>query len=467
MLNLLFKPHRAALHSGTVDEQKLFAMLKVIPNADVAKARPPLAFALVIDTSGSMREFADQEQAVSMIQSQGVLTYEQTTGDGSSHAAHLNLPTKLEQAIRAAHAFIADSRLKPEDQISLIHFDDNAKSLLRLSPLLEKEAIIRAINSLPMYSGGTHIAKGLNCAERELSSVPSTLAKRVLLLTDGQTFDEPKCRPMAGRLAEANAPIIAIGVGVEYNEDLLRDLADLSRGRPYHLAKMEQFHDVLNDEIGSSVREVVTDLQVSVSTVKGVKLNSITRVYPSLSEVGITDAFHRLGNIPAGDYSAFILEFTISGVVRPPSRVRIAQVGLTGHVPALDRRDELPPQDLFVTFTTDDQAVSEVDAEVLGYVQQKNVDRMVQDAVKVAGTDAVKARQTLQAAVGMTQRIGNAAMTRLLQSALDELNQSGTISVGTRKTVAMGGRTKTVKTGAGPSLEGLPSEADIRKMTGA
>jgi len=104
---------------------------------------------------------------------------------------------------------------------------------------------------------------------------------------------------------------------------------------------------------------------------------------------------------------------------------------------------------------------------VLGYVQQKNLDKMVQDAVKVAGTDAAKARQTLQAAVGVTQRIGNSAMTRILHDALNELTQSGTISVGTRKTVALGGRTKTVKTGATVPMEGVPSDEDIRKMTGA
>ena len=99
------------------------------------------------------------------------------------------------------------------------------------------------------------------------------------------------------------------------------------------------------------------------------------------------------------------------------------------------------------SFTSDDRQVTEVDAEVLGYVQQKNVDLMVQNAVKLAGTDAAKARQTLQAAVGVTQRVGNSAMTRILQNALNELNSSGTISVGTRKTIALGGRTKTVKTG--------------------
>jgi len=442
-------------------------MLKVMPKVEVAGARPPLAFALVIDTSGSMREFADQGRAAATVRNRGLDVQSQASGDGSGLAVDLSIPTKLDQAIQAAQTLINDARLNPDDNVTVIHFDDEARSLLPLSPMSRKQAALQAADSLRKYSGGTHIAKGLRCAERELSGLPSSVAKRALLLTDGQTFDEAECRPLAGRFAESNTPLIAIGVGVEYNEDLLRDLAEISQGRPYHLAQMGQLGEILNDEIGSSVREVVTDLQATVSTVKGVKLSAVTRVYPSLAEVAASGSIHRLGNIAAGDYTVFILEFTVSGIARPPSRVRIAQLGLTGHVPGLGRREELPPQDLFIAFTLDERQVTEVDAEVLGYVQQKNLDKMVHDAVKVAGTDAAKARQTLQTAVGVTQRIGNSAMTRILQNALNELNQSGTISVGTRKTVALGGRTKTVKTEATVPLEGVPSDEDIRKMTGA
>jgi Ca-activated chloride channel family protein len=442
-------------------------MLKVIPKGEISGARPPLAFALVIDTSGSMREFANQEQAAAMVRGRGLNVQSQASGDGTGAAVNLSLPTKLDQAIQAAQTLINDARLTAEDNVAVIHFDDEAQSLLPLSPLSRKQAALQSTDSLRKYSGGTHIAKGLRCAERELSGLASSVAKRVLLLTDGQTFDEAECRLLAGHFAQSNTPLIAIGVGVEYNEDLLRDLAELSQGRPYHLAQMGQLGDILNDEIGSSVREVVTDLQATVSTVKGVTLSAVTQVYPSLAEVSASGPIYRLGNIATGDYTVFIFEFTASGIARPSSRARIAQLGLTGHVPGLGRREELPPQDLFIAFTTDERQVAEVDTEVLGYVQQKNLDKMVQDAVKVAGTDAAKARQTLQVAVGVTQRIGNSAMTRILQNALNELTQSGTISVGTRKTVALGGRTKTVKTGATVPLEGVPSNEDIRKMTGA
>jgi len=285
VLNLALRPHRVALKSGSTVEQKLFAMLKVMPKGELTGARPPLAFALVIDTSGSMREFADQERAAAMVRGLGLNIQRQLSGDGTGLAVNLSLPTKLDQAIHAAQTLVNDARLSPKDNVTVIHFDDDAQSLLPLSPLSRKQAALQAADSLRNYSGGTHIAKGLECAESELSGLPSSVAKRVLLLTDGQTFDEAECRPLAARFAESNTPLIALGVGVEYNEELLRDLAELSQGRPYHLAQIGQLGDILNDEIGSSVREVVTDLRATVSTVNGVRLTAITRVYPSLAEV--------------------------------------------------------------------------------------------------------------------------------------------------------------------------------------
>ena len=229
---------------------------------------------------------------------------------------------------------------------------------------------------------------------------------------------------------------------------------------------MADLRDILDRELGYSVREVITDLQAKVAHVKGVSVNSCTRVFPSLSEVSSDAQPLRMGNIAAGDYTVFILEFTIEGLARPASRVRIAQVSLAGGVPGLGKREEFPPQDLFVTLTTDEAAVAAVDPEVLGYVQQKNVDNLVQKAMGQATVNAGQARQTLQVALGMTQRIGNAAMTKVLSNSLDELNKSGTISAGTRKTVALGGRTKTVKTGSAVPQEGMPSEEEIRKVTG-
>ena len=465
-MNIVLRPHRTSLMAGTAGLQKLFAMLRILPDSELTAGRPPLALVLVIDTSGSMQEYADQEKAVREIESRGLQGQQQTT-DGIGYQA-FNLPqaTKLDQAIESAHKLIDDSRLLPTDRVAIVHFDTEATTLMRLTAIAERQPLHQAIDSLRDRSGQTFMAKGMACAQQQLCDLPNETVKRLVLFTDGVTQDERHCRQFAGAFAEANTPIVAVGIGPEYNEELMLELAQVSQGRPYHLENMGQLSDILDSEVGFSIREVITDLQATVARVKGVAVNSCTRVYPSLAEVASDVQPFRLGNIPGGDYSVFIVEFTIEGLVRPLSRARIAQVKLVGSVPGRRTRDEYEPQDLFVTFTDDEAAVAAVDPEVLGYVQQKNVDSLIQRAMGQVTVNAGQAKQTLQVALGMTQRIGNAAMTRILESTMEELNKNGTISAGTRKTVALGGRTKTVKTGSAIPLEDMPSEEEIRKVTG-
>lgn len=459
MLHLLLKPHRNHLRAGTAEGQKLFAMLRAIPDRTLLQSRAPLAFLLAIDTSGSMHNKA--------------------------------LVSKLEQAIHAAHALIDDPQLQPDDQVAILHFDDKAKALLPLAPLFDRGEAHAAVEALRGYNGHTFMAKALTCAVEELSDLPPQVAKRVVLLTDGQTGDEDDCLAIASQLAQLNAPIVAIGVGQTYNETLLRRLAQSGGGRPYHLDNLVHLKEVLQLEVQTSSREVITDAVARLELVKGVTLESITRVYPSLCEVearsvsssapqstlehaargAMQSLALRLGNIPSGDYSVWALEFSIEGFSRPPSRARLARLSLRGWANGQDEIWESSPQDIVAEFTADESAVTIVDMEVLGYVQQKNVDALVQDAVSQSGADAPRARRTLQQALQLTQRVRNAPLTQMLQGAIDELDKTGRISPGTRKSVSLNNRTKTVKIGDGGAAQStlgpIPAEEEIRRLTGA
>ncbi len=468
MLDIVFIPHRSSLRALTTDAQKVFAMLRLIPQEDVARTRPPLALALVVDTSGSMREFAEMDRAKEEIERQGLQGQQTSSGDGSAKAFALDLPSKLDEAMRAAHAIINDSRFEPTDQITIVHFDDTADTLLPLTSLGHPEAAHHAIDSLQQYSGGTHMGKGLQLAQRELAALPASVAKRVILLTDGRAFDEADCRTITQELAANNTAVIAIGIGTTYNQELMVEIANVSRGRAHHLTDTTAtaLSGILDPEVNQLVKEVITDLQATVATVKGVRLDRLSRVHPGVVDVDLANTPYRLGNIAAGDFTTFVLEFTVSGIARPPSRARIAQVGLVGNAPALGRREEFPLPELFVNFTSDEAAISAVDQTVLDAVRGLNVDAALEGAIRQAASNPEEARRTLQVALGMTQQIGNGAMTRVIERALDELDKTGTVSENTARTVRVGGRTMTVSPGHTMQAQGLPSEEEIRKATG-
>lgn len=467
MLKIVLKPHRSALKAGSTTEQKVFALLKLLPSAEAARSRPPIALCLVVDTSGSMRTFADQQTAQRMVQSRGMRGVANRT-DGSFQGFNLKLPSLLDLAIEAAHSLVDDPRLQPDDTISVVHFDTDAKALSPQTLLSRKAEVHRAIDSLRDHSGRTRMARGLNRALEQVERLSPQIAKRVLVFTDGATSDERECLKLLPRFSASNTPLIGIGLGDEYNAELLSRMADATQARPYHLRQISDLGEILATEVEQTAREVVTDLKMTVSLVQGVRLDSVTRVYPSLANLDARETPCRLGNISSGDYSAFILELTFSGVERPETRVRASRVVLTASAPGLNQTREFAPQDLVIEFTHDDSRFASIDSEVIGYVQQKNVSSLVEEAVRVAAKDAAKAQQALQNAAAMSQSVGNHYMTQMLQNASDELAKTGTMSVDTGKTVALGLRTRTVRTAAvGDGLESGLSADEIRRASGA
>ncbi len=143
----------------------------------------------------------------------------------------------------------------------------------------------------------------------------------------------------------------------------------------------------------------------------------------------------------------------------------MAQVGFSFEVPALGRHEEVPPSDLSVTFTNDERASTQIEPTVMAAVQRRNVDQLVQEAVRQATVDARRAGRTLQQAMAMTQRIGNTQATLLLQGALDEIEQTGTLSAETQRTVRLGAKTRTMS-GSSPAAATGMSEEEIRKRSG-
>jgi Ca-activated chloride channel family protein len=468
MLKVIARPHRHQLAARHREPQKLFLMLKVIPSPEVATARPPLALCLVVDTSRSMRLFVDQDAAMRAAWSGDGGEAVQDDG-GNFQALDSDMPTLLDQAIEACHTLIDDARLLPTDQVAVVHFDDDARTLHKLSPLHEKASAHAALELMKSFVGGTHLAKGLELALFEMQRVAPTVAKRVFVLTDGVATDERACRKLLPKFAASNAPIVAIGFGPEYKEKLMTEVADSTSGRPYHLQNMSDLmREVLEVEIGQTAREVVTDLQLEIKTAQGVRLDKISRAHPSLGEVSVGENPIRLGNIAAGDFTVFILEFTVEGLERQPSRARLAQLKLRGSTHAGSAPRDLPEQDVIVEFADGVTASTPLDGEVIGYVQQKNVGRMIDDAMQQAARDPQHAQKTLQAAASMTQNLGNAALSGMIDEAAIELSQTGSISSQTAKTVALGTRTRTVKTSAvdNASTAGSLSADEIRRLSG-
>jgi len=153
-------------------------------------ARPVLALVLVIDRSGSM--------------------------EGK----------KLRLAKEAAIACV--DTLHPTDVIGVVAFDSSPHWLVRPTQARYRPQITRMISRLEA-DGDTHIYRALKTVARMLKGVKCPV-KHVVLLSDGHT--EPALfRKLVEGMTRQNITLSAIGIGKDFDQQLLQQLARWGKGR--------------------------------------------------------------------------------------------------------------------------------------------------------------------------------------------------------------------------------------------
>ena len=460
MLEAHIRPHRDYL-LAQVPGQKLFLTLSVRPTAEARQARPDLSVVFVVDTSGSMREVVTEGTEP---------TGRTTTVDGQRYAVVRGAKTKLQLVIEALRGVVTSDLLRPNDHLALVKFDDTAEVLVPFTAAADRTALATAVERLDWFSGGTQMGSGMRAGAKLLRGESGS--RRMVLISDGQTFDTPLAESQTEELAHMGLPVTTVAVGDEVNTDLLNLIADRTQGQPIDVVpdtqnpqppavRASELPATLLGDLKQAANEVVTGVALSVRTVKDVVLERITRVQPTQTEVALAGGPLPLGNVDAGSGSTYVLEFTLPA--RPAAKMRLAQLGLTYEVPGAGYRGELPPLDVVVEFTGEESLAARIDPEVMQWVQQRNIEGLVAQATRQAQSDPQQAAKTLEQARAMTQRLGNGAMTQALDRAIGELGSSKTISLGPATTLKIGAKTQTLKADAG----GLPSDEEIRKMTGA
>ncbi len=139
--------------------------------------------------------------------------------------------TKLQAAQRAVMSMVLEkARLDPHDEIGLVAFDDEAKKILDLCPIVShKHQILEAIQSLRI-EGGTDINEGLKLAREMFDWARPDVVRRIVLLTDGQGGHPLRT---AEDLKTRGVVIDVRGVGdspQNVDEKLLRKVASVVEG---------------------------------------------------------------------------------------------------------------------------------------------------------------------------------------------------------------------------------------------
>lgn len=206
------------------------------PPPPATQARPSVNLSLVLDRSGSMN------------------------GD------------KIQQA--KAAAVEALERLGGQDLFSVVVYDSSVLTIVPAQKAQETGAIVEQIQSI-QAGGSTALFGGVSQGAAEIRKhLGSEFVHRILLLSDGLANVGPRNPSDLGRLGAAllkeNISVTTVGVGTDYNEDLMARLAQESDGNTYFVESSQDLPRIFAAELGDVLSVVAKQVEVTITLPKGI-----------------------------------------------------------------------------------------------------------------------------------------------------------------------------------------------------
>ncbi len=231
--------------------------------AATTSGRAPISFAAALDTSGSMQ------------------------GE------------KIDQAKEAVRQ--AFGRLQDGDAASLVIFNADVRTVVEPVSLNGQvrrtvESALHEINA----SGMTALCGGLELGI-EKAAVLKQETNLVLLLSDGQAnvgetdLEKVGARGRAAR--EQGITVSTLGVGSDYNEALMAEIATQGGGRFYHVQHAGQIVAYLTGELGEMTSLAARDAVLHLNLPAGALISSLSAAYPVVQSG--TQATVTVGGIPS------------------------------------------------------------------------------------------------------------------------------------------------------------------------
>jgi len=228
------------IHQGSSGE--IIMNTKIIGNEAPPVERAPVNLALVIDRSGSMSEKG-----------------------------------KIEYAKEAAKQII--SGLSPRDRLSVVAYSTDVELLFPIQFLSGKERAASVVDSL-YPTDSTNLWGGLIAGIGQLDKLERKgYINRVILLSDGLAnygiTDMGELIKIASNAAEKGIHVTTMGLGVNYDENLLTGLAEYGAGNYYFVESPSQLAGIFDREFGQLASTVAKDPVFTLTLAPGVSVKDV------------------------------------------------------------------------------------------------------------------------------------------------------------------------------------------------
>jgi Ca-activated chloride channel homolog len=246
-MGLTFPPREKVQFEGHVNcpavstaGGRVYLRLSIVARDHKRPERRPVNLAVVLDRSGSMSE-----------------------------------ESKMEYAKAALFALI--DQLKREDIFSLVIYDDVVEVIRPAEPVGGDKEQIRNLVQEITPRGWTNLGGGMQEGFRQAEKNTSKeYINRVILLSDGlanQGITDPhRLQNIARRQRDHSISLTTIGVGLDYNENLMVGLSENGGGNYYFLESSRNLASVLRKEFDRLSDVMAQNVTIELDLGRGVTL---------------------------------------------------------------------------------------------------------------------------------------------------------------------------------------------------
>lgn len=279
--------------------QKLFLKIEIVP-IEITTESLPLNICLLIDKSSSMAG------------------------------------KKLDNAKEGAINLI--TQLGSKDYCGIVTFESKIDVVVPGQHVTDKSMFESKIRKISV-GNTTELYEGLRKAFHELKNPLHTYygpgkepVRRIILLSDGNPTDkkpESAYRTLAQKIREMGTSITALGIGEDYNEDLLSAIAEESGGIWHHVTSPDDIPDVFSREVNNMKTVVYSQPQLIVALSEGVNISDIYKSEPEVYRISNITKSNNEYRIPVRDITTGEPQTVVARIAVPPrpeGEYRIGQV---------------------------------------------------------------------------------------------------------------------------------------------
>jgi len=390
------------------ESQILYAMVELAASDKIESQRLPFNLCLVLDRSTSMKG------------------------------------GRLQQVKEAARYIV--EQMEAEDVLTLIVFSDRAHLVLPGQRGIDKTAARIAINGI-QSGGGTEILQGLQLGLEQVQRWNDQESiSHLILLTDGQTYgDEDQCLEMAKLAGEKKISLTLMGVGVDWNDKLLDEMARFS-GRPdasVYVDSTSKIAQAFHDRIHGLGNIFAHDLVMSVHLAQQSALKEVFRVSPQINRLYPTDGQIILGSLEKENPQAVMLELLVPSL--SPGEHRLFHIDVEGNVPAVGQQVVRAQHSVTLPFNLELGKRGPVPPDIVAAMGKlaifKMQERVMQD-IEMGEIEPAVAR--LKTMATRLLDIGEVDLARAALLEAGRLSQTGNLSSAGRKKIRYGTRELTI-----------------------